>query len=425
MSEPAHTVTSVTSGTRAAVRTAVDRFVVWLEHFGPASYDHQSFYSARLGGAAKALYYRNRIIGTLAVGPLVFCEAFVPEARRLVGPKLRFPIADAHYAMGFALLSRGAGDADHRRAVAFLSALEESRSPGYERHCWGYPFDWVTQGGTIKGGTPFITSTPYCYEAFRHAFALDGNQHWRAICRSAAEHAAVDIREFPLSDVAASAGYSPLDSKGGVVNASAYRAWLLTAAAGDFGDERYWEIARKNLAFVLQSQRQDGSWPYAVGDTRDFVDHFHTCFVLKALAKIEQCRPQTCGAAISRGIEYYAAHLFDHDDLPKPFAKAPRLTIYRRELYDYAECVNLCLLLKDTHPVLQRILDTVLNDFLERWIKPDGSFRSRELLVGWDNVPMHRWAQSQMFRSLALVVRERPDLESPAAESPSTASLVH
>jgi hypothetical protein len=26
--------------------------------------------------------------------------------------------------------------------------------------------------------------------------------------------------------------------------------------------------------------------------------------------------------------------------------------------------------------------------------------------MGWDNVPMHRWGQSQMFRSLALYLRE-------------------
>ena len=41
---------------------------------------------------------------------------------------------------------------------------------------------------------------------------------------------------------------------------------------------------------------------------------------------------------------------------------------------------------------------------LARWIKRDGSFRARRLLLGWDNVPMHRWAQSQMFRSLALLL---------------------
>jgi hypothetical protein len=42
---------------------------------------------------------------------------------------------------------------------------------------------------------------------------------------------------------------------------------------------------------------------------------------------------------------------------------------------------------------------------LSDWIKPDGSFRSRKLMFGWDNVPMHRWAQSQMFRALAFYLK--------------------
>jgi hypothetical protein len=31
---------------------------------------------------------------------------------------------------------------------------------------------------------------------------------------------------------------------------------------------------------------------------------------------------------------------------------------------------------------------------------------TRKLILGWDNVPMHRWAQSQMFRALAFYLRE-------------------
>jgi hypothetical protein len=27
-------------------------------------------------------------------------------------------------------------------------------------------------------------------------------------------------------------------------------------------------------------------------------------------------------------------------------------------------------------------------------------------MVGWDNVPMHRWAQSQLFRSLCLLLKQ-------------------
>jgi hypothetical protein len=55
---------------------------------------------------------------------------------------------------------------------------------------------------------------------------------------------------------------------------------------------------------------------------------------------------------------------------------------------------------------LRSTLETVVQGVLKDWIKPDGSFRSRRLHLGWDNVPMHRWGQSQMFRSLAFYIRE-------------------
>jgi hypothetical protein len=93
--------------------------------------------------------------------------------------------------------------------------------------------------------------------------------------------------------------------------------------------------------------------------------------------------------------------LFDDDGLPRPFAVAPRLTVYRHELYDYAECINLATLLRGRFPLLDERLATTLADLFNRWRKDDGSFRSRELMLGWDNVPMHRWAQSQLFRALA------------------------
>jgi hypothetical protein len=81
--------------------------------------------------------------------------------------------------------------------------------------------------------------------------------------------------------------------------------------------------------------------------------------------------------------------------------------VYRHELYDYAECINLAVLLHGRFPELDGKLSTVLEDLLGRWQKPDGSFRSRKLLFGWDDVPMHRWAQSQIFRSLALLYSGR------------------
>ena len=394
----------MTDGLAAKVGPALDRFVGWLDSYGETSYDHQSFYAGPVGRWAKELYYRSPLVGTLAVGPMVFFEAFVPSARRLFWRPMRLPIADAHYAMGFARMSRLTGDRSHYgRAVHFLEVLLETRCPDYPRFGWGYPFDWVTQKGIIRKGVPLITTTPYVYEAFEAVHEIDRDGRWLEIMHSIADHALCDYREFPVSSDEASSAYFPGDGAGGVVNASAYSAALLTRASLRFDDARYRDRALRHVNFVLRAQKPDGSWPYEAGGTRDFVDHFHTCFVLKALAKIEAATAhEGCRNAIRKGVAFYLAELFDPNGWPKPFFRAPRMTVYRNELYDCAECVNIGVLLRGRFPELDRRTDRLVGDLLDKWQRGDGSFRSRRLLLGWDDVPMHRWGQSQIFRSLGL-----------------------
>jgi len=399
-------------------------FTQWLDAYGETSWDHQSFFAGPVGGRAKALYYRHPVVGIAAVTPMIFFEAFLPSARRRFHHPVRFPIADAHYAMGFAFLYETTGDLAHLdKAIHFLKVLKETRCPQFKEYSWGYPFDWVTRNGILKEQTPLITTTPYVYEAFFQVYGilehtsefrpltsdlrtLDLLGDYKQILQSIARHAASDIKDFRTSETASSCSYTPFD-EGGVINAAAYRAFLLTSASHVLSRDEYGRIAGRNLNFVLENQNPDGSWPYAVDGVRDFVDHFHTCFVMKALAKIHALTGhEACEKALAKDVEYYLKNLFAEDGLPKPFSKAPRLTVYKRELYDCAECINLCLLLRDRFPQLETTLDTVVMGILKDWIKPDGSFRSRRLHFGWDNVPMHRWGQAQMFRSLAFYLRE-------------------
>jgi hypothetical protein len=438
---PLSSVLSPPSSADKVSRVLTD-FTTWLSAYGETSWDFQSFFAGPVGGRAKALYYRHKLIGTAAVAPMIFCEAFLPAARRLFHHPMRFPIADAHYAMGFAFLYELTADLRHlERAVHFLNELVVSRCPRFKEFCWGYPFDWVWHGGTTKRQTPLITTTPYCYEAFLQVLeflesedrgpatagklrtedrlaaanhqapnsklrAPDLLDEYKQIIESIARHAFSDIKDFPVGENASGCSYTPF-SEGGVINAAAYRAFLLTSASKFLAKDEYWKIAERNLNFVLENQNPDGSWFYAIDGVRDFVDHYHTCFVMKALAKIHTLTGnEACLEALSKGVAYYLENLFDEDGLPKPFSKAPRLTVYKRELYDCAECINLCVLLRDRFPELQKTLDTVVGGVLHEWVKPDGSFRSRRLHFGWDNVPMHRWGQSQMFRALALYLRE-------------------
>ena len=396
-----------TSPTTDNVLRSLATFTGWLKKYGETSWDHQSYYAGPIGSRAKGLYYKNKLLGTAAVAPMVFSEGFLPGARRLFHQRIRLPIADAHYAMGFAFLSEATGESGWlERAEHFLQVLKETRCQGYQEYGWGYPFDWVWRGGIIKAETPLITTTPYAFEAFLQVQQLRPTPERRAILESIVRHATTDIKDYKFSETAMTCSYTPHDL-GKVVNASAYRAGMLVQAANFLGQPELEKIAARNVSFVLETQKPDGSWPYAVDGVRDFVDHFHTCFVMKGLAKVYRLTGEArILEALKRGVEYYLKNLFSDDGMPRPFSKAPRLTVYKCELYDCAECINLCLLLRPEIPELEKTLQTVVSGILEHWIKPDGSFRSRRLILGWDNVPMHRWAQSQMFRALAFYLRE-------------------
>jgi hypothetical protein len=388
--------------------SAVVRFIEWLDRYGEESYDFQTYYSGGLGRKAKRLYYSYPKLGTIAVLPMVFSEAFIPSGRQLFWKPQRIPIADAHYAMSFAFLAEmSAGDRYYKRAVHFLEVLEETRCPGYDGYCWGYPFHWETLLGTIPPDTSLITTIPYAYEAFQQVYRIDGNARWRDIMHSIARHAFGEYQDVATSAKAASCPYTPVPNHSlMVVNANAYRAYLLTNAAVEFSDKAFEDSAARNLNFVLESQNADGSWFYALDGKRAFIDHFHTCFVLKALAKIEALTGnRDCTSAIQRGVDYYTRNLFDVNGIPQPFSRAPRLTVYRRELYDFAECVNLAVLLRGRFSALDDRLAVTLDQILSRWQTSEGSFRSRQLYFGWDNTPMHRWASSQMFRSLCFLLR--------------------
>ena len=333
-----------------SVRPAVFKFVDWLDGFGETSFDHQSFFAGPIGGRAKSLYYRRPALGTIAVAPIIFCEAFVPSARQMFWHKQRFPIADAHYAMGFALLAQLTGDETYYdRAVHFLKVLEETRCPGYANYCWGYPFDWVTRTGVMAAGTPLITTDAV---RLRGVLVRAPDRRRRALAAGHAVDrracAATTSRTGRLAPDEATAGYNPLDTEGGVINASAYRAFLLMSASIQFSREDYRRAAERNLNFVLGAQQADGSWFYAADGVRDFRRPLpHLLRPEGARQDREAGRPRGVPARRSRPASATTcATCSTTSGLPKPFSSAPRLTVYRQELYDYAECINLGTLLR-------------------------------------------------------------------------------
>jgi hypothetical protein len=174
-------------------------------------------------------------------------------------------------------------------------------------------------------------------------------------------------------------------------------------AARRFNNPDYTERARKNLNFILENQRDDGSWLYGLSNRYEaFIDHFHTCFVLKNLIKINQLAPDpTVLQAIHRGYRYYRTALYDADANPKSFALEPRTQIVRLELYNIAEAITLGALLRDEIPDALLLAQCLAKKAITKYQLPDGHFVTRVYLGGFRHkLPFLRWPQSQMFYAL-------------------------
>lgn len=399
--------------------TAIDRFCRWLQQTGGLSYDPYDLSGTRYGRWARRLYYAKHFLGAIFTAPLIGIEVFCPRLRSVLVKKDRYPTADAQLALAFLNLYEGCldqtGDGKSARETSVrspLGYLDKARKladellehsiSGYSGHCWGYPFDWQNVNGLMPKGTPHITATPYCYEVFTRLYDLTGEEQYLRVAQSITEFVYNDLHDTPTGEGAAASSYTPHDD-GKVVNASAYRAFVLFDAARRFHNEAYSIKAEKNLRFILDCQRPDGAWLYAIDNPPEaFIDHFHTCFVLKNLCKINRHlhRPQIA-KAIRNGYEFYRTALFDAEDNPKTYAVAPRTEIVRLEMYNFAEAITLGVLLRDQIPEAFTLAKKLSSRLIRDYQLPGGYWVTRVYRGGIRHcVPFLRWPQSQLFLSL-------------------------
>ena len=396
--------------TRSGIRQGIDRFLHWLQATGYASYDPYDIQGTRYSLWARRVYYRQPLLGLPLIAPLLLTEILAPSLRRLFAHRDRFATADAQLLLGFLNLYRVTREPEFLdKARGLGEDLLSYSIPGYSGRCWGYPFDWQNQRGMWARNTPYITCTPYAYEAFAMLHEATGEARYREIAESTATFVYTDLRDTETGPGAAAASYSPLDNSQ-VVNASAYRAWVLFDAAQRFGRDGWREKAERNLKYILESQRPDGSWFYATDGHGNYIDHFHTCFVLKKLWKINRLIQRAeVTEAIRRGDAFYRRELFFGDGQPKMFALKPRTGIVRHEMYDFAEAITLGALLSDDIPEAYAHAHRLAEVLCGRYQLKDGHFVTRVYAGGWRHTfPFIRWPQSQLFHALTNLLEATP-----------------
>jgi hypothetical protein len=389
------------------IERSIRRFLRWLDDYGFYSYDHFDFWGSRIGVLSKKLFLKSKWLAAPIVLTLQCLESFFPGTRVLFAKKRRFAIGDAHFVLGYLNWYKYSNDSRYKdKAEEILQEIQSYAAPTPSGIGWGYPYTWVTGRAVYPPWTPFITVTPYCFDAFLAMAEITGEQTYLDTAAQITRFAANDLNETIISGDETAASYSPIDNSR-VINASTYRAALLLKAFKFFGTREYKEKAVKNINFVLNRQQPDGSWYYAVNEA--FIDNFHTCIVLKNLYNAYLIlEDEEILGAVKKGYDYYRRFLSRKDHTPIHFAKITNPKFRKIEMYDYAEGISLGPLL---NPDIDGALDFSLElarHLIDAFQLKKGYFVTRVTTLNTrNNVPYLRWPQAQLFYALTTLLLTR------------------
>lgn len=286
-------------------------------------------------------------------------------------------------ASAYARLWAASGDESARReAERWLEWLEEHHSGDASGKAWGYHFDVQTRFFSYPRGTPNTIASSFVARAFLDGYELLDDERWRESAASAARY----LEAHMLHEK----GYFRyLAGEDELVHNANLLACAVLARAGHQGS------VKDALALSLSAQREDGSWPYAEGSRGNWVDNFHTAYVLESLAVCEPAFPQARDA-LERGFAFWERELFLPDGTPKYDIR----NVYPIDAHCYASAIDAWLAAKKVKPALR-----TASLLIDRMIDPSGYVWFQERRFWTNRVPFIRWTTAPSFCALAGALR--------------------
>jgi hypothetical protein len=197
-----------------------------------------------------------------------------------------------------------------------INNLIELKSRNYSGACWGYDFDWEGRYAKIPAYYPTIVATGIIANSLFEYYRYSNDIRAKELIISAAQFTLNDLNRNNEGNQL-SLSYSPNDNQI-VFNASMKGARLLSQAYNLTNDVKFIEVAESIVKYVVDNQNKDGSWPYSKGDARNWVDNFHTAYILDALNEfINLSGKNEYRVYLERGKKFYIENLFTVEGYPK------------------------------------------------------------------------------------------------------------
>ncbi|MGC2266270.1 MAG: hypothetical protein WA608_05720, partial [Candidatus Acidiferrales bacterium] len=291
---------------------SIGRLSDWLEKNDYGGYHTCAGWNAK---CLRPLTFETKFLRTVLQQGV---RRFPVNVRPLLGiPKNRSTKGMGYLARGFIRLQQATGDKSWGdKAESALQWLIENESTGYSGACWGNHFDYQSRGFYLPKGVPTIVWTSLIGHAFLDAYDHFKRDNYLQVAASACEHISRDLDTYPEGD-SLCISYIPT-GKNEIHNANTLGASLLARTYSYTRNESYRSLAQKAIQYTANHQRANGSWYYGEAPNVQWVDNFHTAYVLDCFKYyITATRDDRFQAKLDAGYEYWKSAFFLADGTPR------------------------------------------------------------------------------------------------------------
>ncbi len=377
----------------------------------PSTTDRVWREAARLSSALEAVDFRGWDPYDALSSPILRAAGRTPLARQaaiqlfkrlpvnvrpLVGMRpTRHTKALALCASAYTLLAQLPGGDRYRiLAQALAHDLADRAVTEGAGVAWAYDFDVQTRWGFYPAGQPNAVVTSFAAHALLDAATLPEADLRLAELGEAAARTALDAFLVDMPDGCFFGYYR--GSRTPIHNANLLVASVVARCSGAGRDA--WDAARSAVAFTVSRQHPDGSWPYGEGRGLEWVDGYHTAYVLVSLARwLETTEDAAVETALDRGLRFYVDRLFEP-------AGAPRATVdslYPIDIHGASSAIWALTQLQSRLPEARPLAERVLEWTLAHMRRADGRYAFQLHARYRNSVPYIRWSDAHMLLALA------------------------
>jgi len=293
-------------------------------------------------------------------------------------------------------------------ARALLEELWRARIQSYKGAAWGYNFAWQSRNFFAPQGTPMIVPTAFAARAFIEGHRVFGDDSYLQMARSSCDFVLGDLKRTIDTNEEVCFSYSPSDSTQ-IFNASLLAAETLASVGVLTEETEFCDLALRAARYVIRRQGEDGSWAYGAEAGQQWIDNFHSAYVLLSLRRIAlSCvgADAELNEAVHRGLTFWRERFFLADGWPKYYHDS----LYPADAHAAATAIITLLEFRELDSGTLPLAETIAAWTIRNLRDDRGFFYYQRRRFYKVHTPYMRWTQGWMLYALARLLEEEKNL---------------